>query len=775
MPFTDDINAEETPSFKEALSSEKIKAIYNVNYISMAGNLSSGVLIAVVLFINFGAFISISWYSLISSLSFLRLFFYKKFQKESMYRPNKFWARITFIWLILTSAAWSIIPAFLFKDAAVEYKIIMIFVITVIAAGGLSTLAVKKSYYMIYISFLILPLSYHFFMERTFTGYSIAFACIFYLFLLYFSGRRQCSVLEEGFKTKIKFETARNELRISETRFSAIFNEAPIGIFYYNSDFVIIECNEYFSKILRAPKPALIGLNMKKLNDLRIFPAISAIFEGKIGKYEGEYSTKISGTTLWVGLQTAPIYDKIGNISGGVGIVEDFTEKRKVEEKIEYQAYHDSLTLLPNRDLLLDRLKMAVKQSRRHGYKGALLFLDLDRFKTINDSLGHQIGDILLKQVANRLFNLTREEDTVARLGGDEFVILLPELSDDLHHALSYTKMVADKVHEALSVAFDVEGHVIHTATSIGASIFPQPDESHIDILKHADMAMYKAKEESNSSTHFYDTEMDEYLKKNLMLENDLSEALFKRQFEIYFQPIVEIRTGRIKGAEVLLRWNHPELGLVFPGDFIEIAEDTGLIIPIGTQVLEMSLETISTWSEHPFDKINHISINVSVKQFRQAGFVDNFRQMLEKYPGVAEKIILEFTESILIEDFQNTLMKIDEFRKYGVRFAIDDFGTGYSSLSYLKKLPLDILKIDREFIKDVLIDEDDAAIARTMIDIAAHFNLKIIAEGVETIDQVHFLDNLKCEFYQGYYCSKPVKLEVFKKLVTDNYSPEIR
>ncbi len=775
MPFIDDKNIDENPAFKEAVSSEKIKAYYALTSYSVIGNLLNGLIFAAIMSIKIGIVINSIWFLSNALIILYRIFIKRKFEKEKMFHSNRYWLIFAYSGVILNSICWGMIPVFLFPETGIEYQMFVVFVIAGMSAGSLASLTVKKSFFVIYTASLIFPLCLRFLVLNTLISYAIAIICCTFFLMLLVSAVRQSRVIEDGFKTKIKFETARNELRISETRFSAIFNEAPIGIFYYNSEYLIIECNEYFASILKSAKEKLIGLNLLTLKDMRLMPAISSVFNGTIGKYEGEYHTKLSDSVLWIGLQTAPIYDKIGNITGGVGIVEDLTEKHKVEEKIEYQAYHDSLTQLPNRDLLLDRLKMAVKQSRRHDHKGALLFLDLNRFKTINDTLGHQIGDVLLKKVAGRLFSVIREEDTVARIGGDEFVVLLPELSNDTHHAVSFTKMVADKIHEALITPFDIEGNVIHTSTSIGASIFPHQDESFIEVLKHADMAMYKAKEEGSSSTHFYDSAMDEYLKKSLLLEKDLKQAIINNEFILFYQPVVEIKSGLIRGAEILIRWNHPAMGLVFPDDFIEIAEDTGLIVQIGNLVLEKAVETINSWTEHPFDKIDHIGINLSVKQFRQTMFVKQVRDLLDKNPKTAGKIIFELTESILIDDFQKTLLKINEIRESGAMFAIDDFGTGYSSLSYLKKLPIDVLKIDRSFIKDVLIDEDDAAIARTMIDIADHFNLKIIAEGVETAEHVQFLDKLDCQFYQGYFCSKPVQLEEFTELVLKNYNALIQ
>ncbi len=451
-----------------------------------------------------------------------------------------------------------------------------------------------------------------------------------------------------------------------------------------------------------------------------------------------------------------------------VAIVLDITERKRTTELIEHQATFDELTDLPNRRLLLDRVSKAVARCRRHGRFGAVLFIDLDNFKNINDSLGHPIGDALLQEVARRLKGELRQEDTSARLGGDEFVVLFSELSDEPEQAAKLAQLGAEKLRKAISIPYKIHNHELHLTPSIGISTIPMGNENADDVLRHADTAMYRAKEAGRNTIRFFLPSMQLAAKERVKLQNDLRQAYEREEFHLHFQPQVDA-CGNILGAEALLRWRHPERGNVPPGDFIRLAEETGQIVDIGEWVLGHALSRLMAWTdkitEPPF---HNLAINVSPRQFHQADFTTYIKRIIAEAGANPAYLTLELTEGVLINNLADTIKKMEALKKLGVRFSIDDFGTGYSSLSYLKRLPLDEIKIDRSFVRDVTTDPDDANLVETIVTMAEHLGLEVVAEGVETEEQLEFLREKGCRVFQGYYFSRPLPVEDFTNLLID-------
>lgn len=448
-------------------------------------------------------------------------------------------------------------------------------------------------------------------------------------------------------------------------------------------------------------------------------------------------------------------------------VVRDISDRRAAEREIQYRAYYDSLTKLPNRQLLLDRLKQAVITSRRREDYNALLFLDLDRFKTINDSLGHSIGDLLLIETANRIKSCIREEDTAARFGGDEYVILLKHLGNKQEHASLHAESIALKIQKMFTHPFNLKNHELHITSSIGISIFPLKNESMEDIIKHADTAMYNAKESGRNKVSFYLSEMHDTVLKQLTLEKDLRQAIKNKKLEVYYQPQID-NSAQIAGIEALIRWQHPQQGFINPEEFISIAEDTGMIFEIGDFVLQQAIsDMLSLQNDNCMPTT--ISINISPHQFRHPDFINQIKHITQQYKLERHFLTLEVTEGIIINNLSETTEKFEQLRKLGIRMSLDDFGTGYSSLSYLKRLPLDELKIDKSFVFDVLKDPHDALLVQTIINIANQFGLDTVAEGVETEEQLNFLKQNDCKIYQGYYYSRPLPFTELKEFLLNN------
>ena len=465
------------------------------------------------------------------------------------------------------------------------------------------------------------------------------------------------------------------------------------------------------------------------------------------------------GSVVWASISGTPIFDTAGAFKGYRGTGRDISARKKAEADIERLAFFDPLTSLPNRRLLIDRLTKALAYSARHASHGGLLFIDLDNFKVLNDTLGHHMGDELLIQVAQRLSECVRSIDTVARLGGDEFVVMLEELGDQPGEAAAQAETVGKKVLAGLNQPFELAGQRHHSSPSIGITLFYQDQHTVDELLKRADLAMYQAKAAGRNTLRFFDPVMQAAATERANTEADLRQGLARGEFLLYYQPVVNDQ-GHTTGVEALVRWQHPVRGMVPPADFIGVAEHTGLILPLGHWVLQTACQQLVTWSQKPSTQRLTIAVNVSTRQFRQPEFSDQLLALLRETGANPYRLKLELTESLLLNDMDDAINKMTELRSIGVGFSLDDFGTGYSSLSYLKRLPLDQLKIDQSFVRDVLKDPNDAAIARTILNLAANLDLGVVAEGVESQGQYDFLLNSGCKAFQGYLFGRPVPVD---------------
>jgi diguanylate cyclase (GGDEF)-like protein/PAS domain S-box-containing protein len=467
---------------------------------------------------------------------------------------------------------------------------------------------------------------------------------------------------------------------------------------------------------------------------------------------------KKNGEPFWVDLDVSPVWDRARKLTHWVAVGRDVTERKIAEEKIQHLAFYDALTKLPNRQLLMDRLHAALAEPDRPR-EGALMFIDLDNFKVLNDTMGHQKGDMLLQLVAERLRSCVAKGDTVARLGGDEFVILLQDRGDKPLEPAKGARAVAERILAALGEPYVLPGYLHHSTCSIGVTLFGHGPRTVSELLKQADLAMYQAKNAGRNTVCFFDPEMQAVVTANATLAADLRQAWRENQFHIDYQPQVG-PDGRMTGVEALLRWQHPQRGMVPPDQFIHTAEETSLIIPIGRWVLDSACAQLAEWAQRPDRSHLSIAVNVSVRQFRHPDFVDEVMSAIHESGIAPEKLKLELTESLLANGIEVTVAKMGSLKDMGVTLSLDDFGIGYSSLSYLKRLPLDQLKIDREFVKDILTDANDAAIARTVIGLAQSLHLDVIAEGVETEEQRSFLAQQGCHAFQGYLFCKPLPID---------------
>ena len=552
------------------------------------------------------------------------------------------------------------------------------------------------------------------------------------------------------------------ELRISATAF-----ESNDGIVVTDAKGVIQRINQAFTHISGFTLSDLVGRTTDMLRSSRHDQEFYNAILGEIrasGGWQGEmWAKRRNGEEYPVWLNISVVRDKDGRVTHFVGSHSDITERKQAEAEIKDLAFFDQLTGLPNRTLFGDRLKQAIRSADRSHHYGALLFIDLDNFKELNDTMGHDIGDKLLRQVAKRLMSFVREVDTVARLGGDEFVVILSDLHKEESEAGNQAEAVAEKALDALREPYHL-GEVTYTSTaSIGATLFRDKSGSFEELMKQADLAMYKSKAVGRNTVRFFDPAMEAAILERARLEHDLRHGLAQENFVVFYQPQVT-GSGRLIGAEALVRWHHPQRGMVSPAGFIHVAEESGLILPLGTWVLKTACVQLAQWARDAHKAHLTLAVNVSVSQFRQPGFVQQVIDALETSGANPARLKLELTESLLIDDVPTVIEKMNTLKQRGVGFSLDDFGTGYSSLAYLKRMPLDQLKIDQSFVRDVLTDPSDAAIAKTIVALAKSLDLSVIAEGVETHAQREFLAQNGCHDYQGYLFSRPLPIDDFER-----------
>ena len=446
-----------------------------------------------------------------------------------------------------------------------------------------------------------------------------------------------------------------------------------------------------------------------------------------------------------------------GDIEFFSTIARDIRHLRAAEEQVEYLAYYDTLTGLPNRNELAKRLDMEVARVKRSQSFGALLFIDLDNFKYINDSLGHPAGDLVLQEMAQRLQAHLRADDTVARLGGDEFIVILSSLSDDAVEAVSHAREIANKIRATIAMECRVRDTELHVTASIGVSMITRDDTSGHDLLRFADTAMYEAKREGRNRLEFFSESMSNDVMRQLELENQLHRALKEDQFRLFYQPLFN-SAMQIIGAEALIRWDHPELGVVPPAEFLDVLESSGQIVEVGDWVIETALKQMTLWIEQGLAGPDFmLCINISPRQFRDAQFAHNIHSQLQRINVPPKNIIMEVTEHNIIHNLDDAILRMQELIQRGISFSLDDFGTGYSSLSHLKNLPVNHIKIDRSFVKDICEDRGDQAMVASILALSKHLGLEVVAEGVEVVEQFNLLKQYGCKIYQGYYFSKPL------------------
>jgi diguanylate cyclase (GGDEF)-like protein/PAS domain S-box-containing protein len=562
-----------------------------------------------------------------------------------------------------------------------------------------------------------------------------------------------------------------SERKLSEERLRvlAVAFETHEGILITDAKANIIKVNQAFQDITGYSSEDVLGKNPRMLSaglqDKDFYLDMwNQLFEH--GTWAGEiWDKRKNGQIYPKWLTITAVSDKFGKTTEYVAIFKDITEHKRVEEEIHNLAFYDVLTKLPNRRLLLDRMRVALTASARTNHSGAVLFLDMDKFKTLNDTLGHEYGDLLLIEVAKRIRSCVRDVDTIARMGGDEFVILLENVDEAEEVALQKVAVIAEKIRTSLAQPYMLNNKEQYSSPSIGVTLYCGNEESEDILLKKSDMAMYQAKDSGRNAVRFFDPAMQVAVLAHAEIEADLRHAVPNSELHLHYQIQFDSQFHPI-GAEALVRWMHPKRGIVSPAQFIPIAEDSSLILDVGCWVLEEACRQLGVWAHNEQTRDLTLAVNVSAKQFKQSDFVEKVAAALSVHEVKASRLKLELTESVVLNDVTDVVAKMHALKAIGVSLSIDDFGTGYSSLSYLKRLPIDQIKIDQSFVRDIATDPNDAVMVKAIIDLAGNFHLNVIAEGVETQAHLDFLKNNGCMAFQGYFFSKPLPIDQFEALL---------
>ncbi|WP_297794706.1 EAL domain-containing protein [uncultured Marinobacter sp.] len=574
-------------------------------------------------------------------------------------------------------------------------------------------------------------------------------------------------------RDRLNEDVARQERDAAQIRkFSKALEQSPSSVLICDRQWRIEFANQKFTQLTGHDAKDIIGKHPGAISDnttdhretRHMWQSIRLQVQ-RVGVWQGEVnSVRRNGERFWEQLIVTPIKNSKGEATGYLILGEDISIRKRYEQQLLRQANYDILTGLPNRMLALDRLKLALAQARRENSLVGVMFLDLDNFKHINDTMGHDAGDNLLIEAARRISSCLRGTSTVARLGGDEFLVILPGLT-----GADATSQVAERILKTFEPAYLLSNQEVFVTTSIGIAIFPTDSDNSGTLLQHADAAMYQAKHRGKSSYSHFVPEMTEVSHDRLQMESRMRRALEQNEFELYFQPIVQTDTGALSSAEALIRWNNASMGMVMPDRFIPLAEETGLIIPIGEWVLHEACHKAMRWREITGTKVG-VSVNVSPRQFRDPSFSNTVLNALEASGLEAECLELEITERLILDNTIETAEILKHLDHAGIRLSVDDFGTGYSALSYLKSYPFDTLKIDKSFVQDVLKEQDDASLVRAIINMAHSLGLRVIAEGVEEEEQTHFLQREGCDYSQGYFYSRPMPEEEFEKWLSTNH-----
>ncbi len=757
-------------SFKDRLTYDKLSFYYISLPIMLLGNILGALLLSAIQMYAVDLY-PIGIWLLVSVIMFIyQLYHYYKFKnetEENKLRDADIWLDKYYTNILINGIIWGSSAFLLFPDSNLMNQMVVMLFLFAIGFSSMGVLASKRDLLLTYVLVTYSPLLLRLFFMEDEVYTKIAYVILALMLIMILIANYYGKVINNALNNRQHFITIKHTHEKLKERFFSLFERAPVGIYYYNQELGLEDINTHFMQMNKVEdKEELIGINLHTICDKKILEAHEDVFKGKTGNYRGPFKS-INNESLYVKLSTVPMLNADGEIAGGITIINDITNEVTATDKMVRNAYYDLLTNIPNRTLLMDRLKEFISNKRENEEYASLLFLDIDNFKKVNETFGHDVGDNLLKQVVKRIEDIVGSREIFARVSGNKFVILIPSLHLDKalseEMAIKYISTINNHFTQPLNVA----GEEYHLSFTIGVVLFNNNDASAFDVLKRAETAMYEAKKNTRGSSQFYESSMSVDTKEQLTIENDIHRAMKNNELSIYYQPQLDVEQNKIIGAEALVRWEHPKKGFISPAKFIPIAEESGIIIKLEEWIFDKVLGEIKTLSERENGfGLNHIAINISTMHFLQPHFVEKLMLLINKHKVKPEWIELEITESGIMRNIDDAIKKIEELKDFGFTFSIDDFGTGYSSLAYLKKLPVDMIKIDQSFIFNMKENKGDAMIVESVVAIGKKFNLKVLAEGVENEATLNYLKIIKCDLYQGNFAYKAMTFKNFLEVL---------
>jgi len=762
--------------FEERLAYDKLTFFYLSLPATLLGQSFGMLLLAALMLRSVDIESILVWLALGVVMVAYRTYHYLRFRRSSEYgklADATLWLHKFYTDVLLSGIVWGSSALLIFPAQEIVAQLVIVVFLFAISFTSMGALASKRDLLLAFTLSMFLPVILRFFFLEgdelyTTLAYVVTALMLITLLIAYFLG----GVVNESLRNHQYFIEIKQSHDQLKERFFSLFERAPVGIYYYGKDFKIQDLNSQFRAIHKAAfKEDLIGQETGPEANELLAEAHRDALKRRTGNYRGPYGRFFDDETIYVDLSTVPMLDNDGEVTGGITIIKDITAEVTAREEMLKNAYYDMLTEVPNRTLLMDRLEANLKRLKGTPGFAGLLFIDIDRFKNVNDTYGHNVGDTVIKQVAYRIEELIDERQTLARIGGDKFVVLLPELAGDMDRARHEAMQKALEIKRKFAGSLKISGEDYHITVSIGIALFHGKERNAFDVLKRAETAMYQSKRGGRNTVSVYNEGMGIVAEEQLQLQNDLFKALRHptEELQVVYQPQLDIATGEIISAEALVRWFHPQKGPISPEKFVALAEESGMIEELEDWIFERVLMQMRQWSGRAGGfPVSHIAINVSAVHFLKPHFVERFMLLVNRYGVDPERIELELTEGEVMHNVREAIRRIEQLRAFGIAFSIDDFGTGYSSFSYLKQLPVNVLKIDQSFVLNMADNHEDAMIVSAIIAIAKRFGLTVLAEGVETRRTLELLREMSCDVYQGYFAYKPIDAEAFESALTN-------
>jgi len=758
-------------SIERRIAYDKLTFFYLSMPIVLIGHLAGALLFSALLYRAVDTYNMLVWLILSVVLFMYRFYHYYQFKnerEENKLRDYKIWLHRFYSDVLISGVLWGSSAILMFPSGNMMHQMIIVIFIFAISFTSMGNLAAKVELLFAYALVSFVPLIVQLLIVEGETYANLGMIVIALMMILIVVSRYFGNIVNVSLKDHQYFLEIKHTHEVLQERFFSLFERAPVGIFYFNQSLKILDSNVRFLEIIDASdKSDVINTPLDLIENKELIACYKSVFKNQVGSYRGALNSMVSDKLIYVDLNTVPLQDGEGRIKGGITIIKDITEEVNAKESMVRNAYYDILTNIPNRTLLMDRIDESLQKCQQECYYAAILYVDLDNFRKLNETFGHDMGDSALKQVAERVILAIDKQDTLARLGGDKFALLVPQLSSDNDHAY---KMVIDKAHkiqEALQAPFKIYGADYHLGASIGVHIFPYESDTSYDVLKRSETAMYEAKRQGRNAISIYEEDMGKFIKEFIHIDNDLRKAIGNDELSMYYQPQIDIQSGKIIGAEALIRWKHSTKGMISPEKFISIAEESGYIVELSHWIIERVFSDVKTLSE--CDKgfqLKHIAININGIHFLRPNFIQTIQTMIQKYHINPEWIEIEITEGVIMSNIDVAIKKMNTLKTHGIKFSMDDFGTGYSSLSYLSQIPFDSLKIDQSFIMKMKNNPNDAKLVYSIIDLAKHFDLEVVAEGVENAEILEMLKKSTCNTYQGFYAHRPMPFKDFMQLL---------